>query len=62
MKAQVLKNGTVVEHKETLLIGEILMYSGRNLFDFYEVEWIDGSKSFIARHLITKTKLKKVSS
>jgi len=62
MRAQILKTGTIVEHKGTLLTGEVLNYSGRNLFDFYEVEWIDGSKSFIARHQITKTKLKKVGS
>jgi len=62
MKARILKNGTIVEHKGTLLTGEVKMYKGRNLWDFYEVEWIDGSKSSIARHRITKTKLKKVGS
>jgi len=62
MKARILKIGTVVVHKGTLLTGEVKKYNGRNLWDFYEVEWDDGSKSSIARHRITKTNFKKVGS
>lgn len=62
MAKQILKNGTIVEHKSTMMTGVILNYQGKNFYDYYEVEWIDGGKTIISRDMVTKTKLKKVGS